>query len=151
MLGSAEGSGMRCRIFCEMAIFGTLALTILGWGLLGCDSSENSGEDPASQVVRIVSPIAGQSFKVYDTVQIVVESDYSKFGGGVSVVYSPDSSKHWYLIHSFSRKPGLARDTIRWNAQESGDVADGSVILLQAYDYDRDFIMTLAEGIRFSD
>lgn len=142
---------MRSRIFREMAIFGTLGLGILGWGLIGCDSSDNPVDDPASQVVRIVSPIAGQSFKVYDTVQIIVESDYSKFGGGVSVVYSPDSSKNWHLIHSFSRKPGVARDTVLWNAQESGDVADGSVILLRAYDYDKDFIMTLTEGIRFSD
>lgn len=128
------------------AVFG-----VLGLGLLGCDSGGTSGNPPQDQAVRIVTPTDGQAFKVYDTVQIVVESDYSKFGGGVSVDYSPDSAKHWYLIHSFSRKPGVARDTLRWVAQESGDVADGSVVLLRAYDYEEDFVMTLEEGIRFSD
>ena len=135
---------MRIRFFCKMAVF----RRALGLGILGCDSPTIREEPPTSQVVRIVSPVGGQVLKVYDTVQIIVESDYAKFGGGVSVDYSPDSSKNWYLIESFSRKPGVARDTLRWFAQGTGDVADGSVILLRAYDYEEDFVMT-TEGIRF--
>lgn len=122
---------------------------ILGGWLIGCDSTDGGKTTPEAQVVRIISPIAGQSLKVDDTVHIIVESDYSKFGGGVSVDYSPDSSKTWYLIESFSRKDGLARDTLRWFAKETGDVAAGSSILLKAYDYDEDFSMTTG-SIQFS-
>jgi len=136
---------MRSWFYCKMVFLGALAM----W-TPGCDSAGEDGNG-AEKVVRIVSPAGGRSFKVYDTVQIVVESDYSKFGGGVSVDYSPDSSRHWYLIQSFSRKPGIARDTLNWFAQGTGDVAAGSVVLLRAYDYEEDFVMTMTEGIRFTD
>lgn len=142
---------MRSHVLWEMTVFGILGLGLLGAGFLGCDSTDDAGNDSGNPVVRIVTPVAGQAFKVYDTVQIIVESDYAKFGGGVSVDYSPDSAKNWYLIHSFSRKPGLARDTVNWFAQGTGDVAAGSVILLRTYDYDRDFMMTTPEGIRFTE
>lgn len=131
---------------CFLTVFLTLTL-----GLLGCNSTDDSGMASETQAVRIVHPVGGQAFKVNDTVQIIVESDYTRFGGGVSVDYSPDTSKTWYLIQSFGRKPGVYRDTLQWLAQETGDVANGATILLRAYDYEKDFVMTLTEGIRFSD
>ena len=134
---------MRSPIF-----FQALLAAILGGWLLGCDSTDGAEDGAEARVVRIISPTAGQVLKVDDTVRIIVESDYSKFGGGVSVDYSPDSSKTWYLIESFNRKDGVARDTLKWFARETGDVAAGSSILLKAYDYEDDFSMTT--GILFS-
>jgi hypothetical protein len=141
-----EKPGILKRFDCHLP-----ALLALGLGLQGCNSTDEAESASETQAVRIVHPVAGQAFKVSDTVEIIVESDFTRFGGGVSVAYSPDTSKTWYLIESVSRKQGVARDTLRWIAQESGDVANGSSILLRVYDYEKDFIMTLTEGIRFSD
>jgi hypothetical protein len=138
--------GILQQFICHLA-----ALLALGLGIQGCNSTNGAGSESETQAVRIVHPVGGQAFKVNDTVQIIVESDYTRFGGGVSVDYSPDTSKTWYLIQSFGRKPGVYRDTLRWVAQETGDVANGATILLRAYDYEKDFVMTLTEGIRFSD
>ena len=89
-------------------------------------------------VFKFIQPTAGKTYKLTDTVQIITESDFSKFASGVNLKYSMDSAKTWIRIYDLIRKSGIARDTVNWvPAEDAPDLTPGSTVIIRATDYNR--------------
>ncbi len=104
----------------------------------------NSTEAPSvaapidSAAFKFIQPTAGKTYTLTDTVQIITESDFTKFASGVNLKYSMDSAKTWIRIYDLIRKTGIARDTVNWvPAQDAPDLTPGSAVLIRATDYNR--------------
>jgi hypothetical protein len=100
----------------------------------GC-STEEDAPAPAA-VIQILSPKAGDTFKLSETIKIVTKTDYTKFTSGITINYSIDSAKTWQLIQSKVRKEGVQTDTLVWTPSvDSPDITVGPGVMLQVYDY----------------
>lgn len=99
-----------------------------------CDTADP--EPPASiSPITVLQPKAEARFKATDTIKIITESDYSKFNGNLSAVYSADSGKKYDLILSAPHnKTGIARDTFPFLAGDFGFAA-GQKVKLQVWEY----------------
>lgn len=104
--------------------------------------SVRCSEPEEAPAIRILAPEAGRVFKLADTVRIITECDYTRFASGITIRFSPDSAKTWQIIRSLVRKEGKEKDTLAWIPQEEhpADVAAGTRLLFEVYDYSRKFI-----------
>jgi hypothetical protein len=99
-------------------------------GLVGCPT-----EDEAKSPIMVLQPKAEARVKAADTLKIMTESDYSKFAGNLSAIYSPDSGKTWDLILSAPHnKTGVARDTFPFVPKDFGFSA-GQKVKLEIREY----------------
>lgn len=99
-------------------------------GLVGCPTEDESGSP-----IKVLQPSVESRYKATDTVKIITESDYSKFAGNLSAIYSPDSGKTWDLILSAPHnKTGVARDTFPFLAKDFGFSA-GQKVKLEIREY----------------
>lgn len=103
----------------------------------GCNTTDAPPE-PVLPVIRIISPVQGQSYKSTDTVRIIAESDYARFSSGISFSVSLDSARNWTLIKSLVRKEGRTKDTLAWTAGvDLGAVPASLGLLVKVEDYSK--------------
>jgi hypothetical protein len=112
------------------------SLLVLG----ACTSPEEKQAQPAG-AIRILQPAAGSVFGIADTIDIIVESDFSRFSSGITLEYTLDSAKTWEFIRSLSRKEGLVQDTLPWapGLDFPDALGDGRGVMVRVFDYDREF------------
>lgn len=102
-----------------------------------CTTEDKPAEEA---VIQILSPKAGETFALGDTVKVVTRSDYTRFTSGITINYSIDSAKTWQLIQSKVRKEGVQMDTLEWvPSEQSPDITAGPGVMLQVYDYTKKF------------
>ena len=122
----------------DMRRFRMLAagLALLAFAVSGCNN-ETGPATSSGEAIAILNPKAGASINMEDTVSFVSESDYTRFGGGLSFFLSEDSGKIWILIGSVARLKSGAKeqDTLPWVPKDFG-IAPGP-ILLMVREYDR--------------
>ena len=71
-----------------------------------------------------------------DTVKFISESDYTRFGGGLSYSLSEDSGKSWTLIGSVARLKNGAKelDTLKWVPKDFGIPPGPIQLMVREYD-----------------
>jgi hypothetical protein len=116
------------------------AISVLCLSYCSTSDSDEKAEEP--KVIALLEPAAGKTFKLDDSITFVIECDYSKFGGAISISYSPDSAKTWSLIKTFARKSDKARETLVWHpADEAADVFQvGQGLMFKVVDYNKIYI-----------
>lgn len=108
----------------------------------GCNDG-TAPATPSGEAIAILNPKPGASINMEDTLRIVSESDYTRFGGSLSFAFSDDSGKSWILIESLPRVKSGAKvlDTLPWVPADFG-IAPGP-ILLMVQEYDKDHKATI--------
>lgn len=122
---------------------GLSLLAFLVFAVSGCDG-ETGPATSSGEAIAILNPEPGTSVNMEDTLRIVSESDYTRFGGGLSFSLSEDSGKTWILIGSVARLKSGAKelDTLPWVPKDFG-IAPGP-ILLMVREYDKVHKATVA-------
>ena len=139
-----DGNGkMKSRLY-------LILTTVLAVMLFNCTEPE-SPKPPTVETIKILAPTTGSTFKLTDTVRIIMESDYSKFASGLHVKFSTDTGKTFLLLKSMVPKTGKAKDTLAWVPADEhpADVFAGSVVIFEVNDYDKTFI-TRSGSISFT-
>lgn len=109
---------------------------LLAFAGSGCND-ETGPAAPSGEAIAILNPEPGASVNMEDTLRIISESDYTRFGGSLSFSFSQDSGKSWILIESLARVKSGAKvlDTLPWVPKDFG-IAPGP-ILLMVREYDK--------------
>jgi hypothetical protein len=125
-----ESDSLRFR----MAAAGVAVL--LSFAGSGCNN-ETGPATSSREAIAILNPKPGASVNMEDTLRIVSESDYTRFGGSLTFSVSEDSGKYWILIESLTRvKSGVkVLDTLPWVPKDFG-IAPGPVLLM-VREYDK--------------
>lgn len=118
----------------------TSLLVVAPSTFFACSEPEEDKPAPV-QVIKILSPVAGATFKVTDNVTIIAESDYSKFASGVRVNFSLDTGKTWEFMADKVKKDGITKDTLVWsfNTEMPGVVLPGAKVMFQVSEYNKKY------------
>ncbi|HKP94634.1 MAG TPA: hypothetical protein VJ385_02650 [Fibrobacteria bacterium] len=102
-----------------------------------CTSEPEPSSPAAGAAITLVTPKGGETFGLDDTLKIISESDYTRFGANLTFAFSEDSGKSWILIESLERKKNgtKERDTVKWVPLDFA-IAPGPV-LVRVREYDK--------------
>ena len=100
------------------------------------DASTHEPVPMDTAYIKILEPKTGANLKVNETIKIITESDYDKFGQNLTFDATPDSGKTWdAFIISLELKSGMnVLDTVEWKPVDGGFAA-GQTTQLRVWEY----------------